>query len=195
MESAKHEINKESLMKLVGKPVVESLAILSETLTIGEAESAARVLADAFGDRCSFAKLLGADSAERRENEKKLLTGFQNNLNLLIEKTWVEKSDEELKEQVLYRLKLFCARLSEYRYADSYNDFMEIIHDTVYLMFGQQAKKDDFSEYALRIDPEFGIFWQYVETLAGKDHSLKEKKACEICRVMLLLGMVFLANY
>jgi hypothetical protein len=195
MESAKHEINTESLMELVGKPVVESLAVLSGAIPVGEAEKAARVLADVFGDRGSFSKLLGEDSAERREKEKKLLTGFQNNLNLLIEKTWVEKTDEELKEQVLYRLKLFCARLSEYRYADSYNDFMEIIHDTVYLMFGKQAEKDDFPEYALRIDPDFGVFWQYVKTLAGKDHSLKEKKACETCRIMLLLGMVFLANY
>jgi hypothetical protein len=72
---------------------------------------------------------------------------------------------------------------------------MEIIRDTVYLMFGLQAKKDDFSEYAMRIDPDFGIFWQYVETLAEKDRPLKEKKACEVCRIMLLLGMVFLANY
>jgi hypothetical protein len=182
-------------MELVGRPVIDSLTVLSGAAAAGEVESAARVLAGAFGDRGNFAKLLGADSAERRENEKKLLTSFQNNLNLLIEKTWVEKSDEELKEQVLYRLKLFCARLSEYRYADSYNDFMEIIRDTVYLMFGPQAKKDEFSEYAMRIDPDFGIFWQYVEMLADKDHQLKEKKACDVCRIMLLLGMVFLANY
>jgi hypothetical protein len=195
MVTAKHEIDKNTLLELVGKPVVDSLAVLSGVSAIGEVETAARVLADAFGDNGNFAKLLGADNAERRENEKKLLTSFQNNLNLLIEKTWIEKSDEELKEQVLYRLKLFCARLSEYRYADSYNDFMEIIRDTVYLMFGQQVQKAEFSEYAMRIDPDFGIFWQYVEMLADKDHQLKEKKACEVCRIMLLLGMVFLANY
>jgi hypothetical protein len=195
MDTAKHEIDKKSFMELVGMPVVDALTVLSESATSSEVEASARVLAGVFGDGGCFSRLFGPDNAERRENEQKLLTSFQNNLNLLIEKTWVEKSDEELKEQVLYRLKLFCARLSEYRYADSYNDFMEIIRDTVYLMFGQQAKKTDFSEYAMRIDPEFGIFWQYVETLADKDHALKEKKECETCRIMLLLGMIFLANY
>jgi hypothetical protein len=195
MELAKHEINTEILLELVGRPVIDSLAVLSGNATAREVEKAARILAGAFGDRGNFAKLLARDSSEQQETEKKLLTSFQNNLNLIIEKTWVEKSDQELKEQVLYRLKLFCARLSEYRYADSYNDFMEIIRDTVYLMFGQQAKKDDFPEYAVRIDPDFGIFWQYVETLANKDRPLKEKKASEECRIMLLLGMTFLANY
>jgi hypothetical protein len=194
MALTKHEIT-ESLLELAGQSVVNALKVLSGAANYNEIENAAHVLAQVFGDKTKFAGLLGADSPRRQENEQKLLVSFQNNLNLLVGKTWVEQSDEELKQQVLYRLKLFCARLSEYRYGDSYNDFMEIIRDTVYLMFGQQARKDDFSFYALRIDPEFGVFWQYVETLTKKDRPLKDKKACKQCRIMLLLGMFFLANY
>jgi hypothetical protein len=190
-----HETFKKSLLELVGPQAMKALEVLSGTGGLRDIECAAGVFAEAFGDKNKFSGLLGADSPERRKNEKKLLAGFQNNLNLLIEKTWVEKIDEELKQQVLYRLKLFCSRVSEYRYADSYNDFMEIIRDTVYLLFGPQAQKDDFPEYAIRIDPEFGLFWQYVQALSAKNLCLKEKKAYEECRLMLLLGMTFLANY
>ena len=60
----------------------------------------------------------------------------------------------------------------------------------VYLMFGSQAKSKDFAEYALRIDPEFGIFWWYVSSIP-KDAEWESEKN----RVVILLGMYFLANY
>jgi hypothetical protein len=193
MATAKHAQDSQHLREYMGRPVMDALKALSQSSGIRNMENAVCVLAASFGDKDTFRELLGQDTDARHEHEKKLLNSFQNNLNLLIEKTWVEKADEELKQQVLYRLKLFCSRISDYRYGDSYNDFMEIIHDTVYLMFGPEAKKEDFPEYAIRIDPEFGIFWQYVETLAKKN--LKAKNAAEECRLMLLLGMFFLANY
>ena len=57
-------------------------------------------------------------------------------------------------------------------------------------MFGAQAKKDDFLEYALRIDPGFGIFWWYISNLPPKSEWSEEKS-----RLAILLGMYFLANY
>ena len=69
-------------------------------------------------------------------------------------------------------------------------DFISILSDVVYLMFGTQAKTPDFAEYALRIDPDFGIFWWYVQSLPKNNVWGNEKT-----RVVIMLGMFFLANY
>ncbi|MBO5136997.1 MAG: hypothetical protein J6B81_00675 [Spirochaetaceae bacterium] len=122
--------------------------------------------------------------------EKKLTLSFNNNLKLLVEKTWVEPADATVKEQVLYRLEKLCTKLEERDYNGCYIDFISVLTDVVYLMFGSQAKKEDFPEYALRIDPEFGIFWWYVQSLPQKVIWPAEKN-----RLVMLLGMYFLANY
>ena len=122
--------------------------------------------------------------------EDKLISSFNNNLVLLIQKTWVEKSDEELKAQVLYHLKEFEKLIQAKSYTASYKSFLEIVDTVVYLMFGSQTKTKDFDEYALRIDPEFGIFWWYIKSLPA-DVSWSEDKT----RIAILLGMYFLANY
>jgi hypothetical protein len=183
----------------IGKEIFNALGILENCYLpeqrLETIEQAAGVIADVFGDRAKFNGLLGKESPERFEKEKKLRIGFQNNLNLLIEKTWIEKSDEALKEQVLYRLKLYCARLAEKRYLESQHDFMEVLNDTVYLLFGAQSKKPDFAEYAVRIDPEFGIFWQYIRILSAQTKEPGLPEHSEKCRVLLLLGMFFLENY
>ena len=183
----------------IGEKILTALDILKNCYlpeqSLESIEDAACVIADVFGDGSKFKALLGKDSPERIGKEKKLRIGFQNNLNLLIEKTWIEKSDEALKEQGLYRLKLYCARLSEKRYVESQHDFMEVLNDTVYLLFGAQSKKPDFDEYALRIDPEFGIFWQYIRILISHTQTPSVPEHSEKCRVLLLLGMFFLENY
>jgi hypothetical protein len=183
----------------IGKEVLNALGVLENCYALEQSlesiEAAAVVIADVFGDGAKFKGLLGKELPERREKEKKLLAGFQNNLNLLIEKTWIEKADEALKEQVLYRLKLYCSRLADRRYLDSQHDFMEVLNDTVYLLFGAQSKKPDFAEYAMRIDPEFGIFWQYIRILSTHTQTALLPEQGEKCRVLLLLGMFFLENY
>ncbi len=124
------------------------------------------------------------------EREERLAQSFHKNLKLLVEKTWVEASDITVKDQVLYRIDKLCEKLSARDYANCYRDFIAVLLDVVYLMFGSQAKKEDFTEYALRIDPEFGIFWWYL-------HSLPKERVWgnEKCRIIILLGMYFLANY
>ena len=109
---------------------------------------------------------------------------------MLIQKTWVEKSDEELKAQVLYQLEEFSSSINSKSYIESYNSFFTILDNVVYLMFGVQSKSKDFDEYALRIDPEFGIFWWYITELPHNSDWSQEK-----VRLALLLGMYFLANY
>lgn len=63
-------------------------------------------IADAFGADGFFKKI--ADSST--DAESKLISSFHNNLVLLVQKTWVEQSDEDLKAQVLYHLEEFARK-------------------------------------------------------------------------------------
>ena len=135
----------------------------------------------------SIAAMFGYSGSFESEDEHKLVQSFKNNLKLLIEKTWVEKSDIALKEQILFQLEKFC---NESDWTKNFSEFLTILNETVYLMFGQQTKSGDFGEYSLRIDPGFGIFWWYVKSLPATAEWPVEK-----CRNAVLLGMYFLANY
>ena len=59
------------------------------------------LIAKMFGYEGDFSSLV------RGGEEQRLLTSFKHNLTLLIQKTWVEKSDIALKEQILYQLESF----------------------------------------------------------------------------------------
>ena len=60
-------------------------------------ESSADAIAIAFGSGKGFSKM-------KEDAVEKLVSSFKNNLTLLIQKTWVEKSDIALKDQLLYQL-------------------------------------------------------------------------------------------
>lgn len=135
----------------------------------------------------SIAAMFGYSGSFESEDEHKLVQSFKNNLKLLIEKIWVEKSDIALKEQILFQLEKFC---NESDWTKNFSEFLTILNEAVYLMFGQQTKSGDFGEYSLRIDPGFGIFWWYVKSLPATAEWPVEK-----CRNAVLLGMYFLANY
>ena len=135
----------------------------------------------------SIAAMFGYSGSFESEDEHKLVQSFKNNLKLLIEKTWVEKSDIALKEQILFQLEKFC---NESDWTKNFSEFLTILNEAVYLLFGQQTKSGDFGEYSLRIDPGFGIFWWYVKSLPATAEWPVEK-----CRNAVLLGMYFLANY
>ena len=143
-------------------------------------ESFGDVIAIAFGSEKGFSKM-------KKDAVEKLVTSFKNNLTLLIQKTWVEKSDIALKDQLLYQLNIF---LSNDSWKDNYVLFLQLINQAVFLMFGQKPDTPDFAEYTLRIDPEFGIFWWYVSNLPPTTDWSEDK-----CRLAMMLGMYFLANY
>ena len=143
-------------------------------------EASADLIAIAFGAEKGFSKI-------KKDGIQKLVNSFKNNLTLLIQKTWVEKSDIALKDQLLYQLDVF---LSNDSWKDNYILFLQLINQAVFLMFGQKPDTPDFAEYTLRIDPEFGIFWWYISNLPTKTEWSEEK-----CRLAMMLGMYFLANY
>ena len=139
------------------------------------------VIANTFGYSKDFASM-------NEESISKLLISFKNNLTLLIQKTWVEKSDIALKDQLLFQLDQLLK--DNQTWLENYGLFRQIINQAVFLMFGQQTDSEEFTEYTLRIDPEFGIFWWYISNLPDSINWAEEK-----CKIAMLLGMYFLANY
>ncbi len=178
------------ISQIVDKNVIKAMETFISDTDVKSVSSASLVLAGVFGNERDFNHLLNDETSLKENAEKKLISSFHNNLQLLVQKTWVEKADEALKEQILERLNCFCEHVKTSDYVKSYESFITVLHDAVYLMFGAQAKKDDFSEYALRIDPGFGIFWWYLQNLP-QTCAWESFKV----RLALLLGMFFLANY
>ncbi len=182
--------NDDAMPDVVKKAATEVLPKFVSTASANVISASAVQLAAAFGDQGDFRVIVSGKDAGRDAAERKLVTGFQRNLELLVQKTWVEKADEAMKEDMLFRINALCKNLSRYDYHTSLSEFLPVLHDVVYLLFGSLAKADGFLEYAVRIDPDFGFFWYYINSLpAHKDWS--EEK----CRAAVLLGICFLANF
>ena len=156
-----------------------------------ELGSSSLKISKAFGRCASFEIYTDKTNVDA---EKNLIESFRKNIQLLVQKTWVEKDDEECKEDALYRINSLCEKLinSEHSaaYKESFEDCFAILHDVVTLLFGDLVKTDSFVEYAFRFDPDFGFFWYYVTRLS-KVEIISEEKA----RYASLLAMFFLANF
>ncbi|MGL4987032.1 MAG: hypothetical protein ACRC5H_07855 [Treponemataceae bacterium] len=170
--------------------LISTLPVLLKAHSDAEILQSSTCIADAFGQLQTFEKLVDDSSADAPTYETKQLSSFYNNLNLLLQKTWVEKHDEDLKEQLYVYLDTYKEEFGRQKYENSYTIFLKILEDVGFLMFGSQSSQEDFLDYALRIDPVFGIFWWYCKNLP-ESHDWPAKKT----RIILLLGMIFIANY
>jgi hypothetical protein len=143
-----------------------------------------------------FAEILSIGADYKRiqstqSNIHQLLGHFQNNLDLLIQKTWVEKADEIRKEKLLDRLPGFIAEIEAEDYHKALKDFGGILEELAYLFFGAQSHKDDFTEYTFRIDTQMGLFWWY-----GGQIGCLSKAADKTClKAVLLIGICYLTNF
>jgi hypothetical protein len=149
----------------------------------------------------AFAKSLGIGneyqrilSLEKGNAElRTFLEHFQNNLDLLIQKTWVEKSDEARKEKLQDKIPSFMASIEREDFQKAIKEFGSILEELAYLFFGAQSGKDDFTEYTFRIDAQMGLFWWY----GGKLSLLKEISSPDdnVLWAVLLLGLCYLTNF
>ena len=171
----------ELIKEFIEKNVIDSLKTLLESSDDGEITKSASVVASQFG--------AGFDISSE-ESVKKLINSFRKNLTLLIQKTWVDSADISLKEEILVKLEKYCISIEEDKWAEVFGSFIKILDSVIYLMFGSTSKTADFTEYALRIDPEFGIFWWYVKSLPATNDWTNEKN-----KAVMLIAMFFLANY
>jgi hypothetical protein len=182
--------NDDSMPDVVKNAVSGGLPLFIQTTDDASLEGPVLQLAAAFGDQGEFLSLMSRKDAERDEAEAKLVQSFRKNSELLVQKTWVEKADESLKEEMLFRINTLCTNLSRYNYHTSLSEFLPVLHDIVYLLFGTLAKTEGFLEYAVRIDPDFGFFWYYINSLPPHAEWTEEK-----CRSAVLLGIFFLSNF
>jgi len=148
-----------------------------------------------------FADKLGVGTDYRRLDAgwgnpgelEKLLHSFRNNLELLIQKTWVEKADEDRKEKLLDRIPGFIALINEGDYFKALGEFGGILEELAWLLFGSQSHENDFYDYVFRIDHQLGLFWWYGGQL---EHFLSaEQKDGETFREVLLLGLCYLTDF
>jgi hypothetical protein len=148
----------------------------------------------------AFAEILGIGA-----DYKNLLAGngcphsfwghFQNNLDLLIQKTWVEKADEIRKEKLLNQIPKFIADIEQENYPGALGEFAAILEELAYLLFGAQSHKDDFIEYALRIDTQMGLFWWYGGQLGRFLSDVPSGVDKDSLLAILLIGLCYLTNF
>ena len=150
----------------------------------------------------AFADILGIGDDYRKQwktykseqTPGKYLEHFQNNLDLLIQKTWVEKADEIRKENLLDKVPPFIALIENGDYPKALEEFGEILEELAYLFFGTESQNEDFAEYALRIDTRIGLFWWYGGQINGAKNWLKQVDR-NVIYALLLLGICYLTDF
>ena len=182
------------LPEQIHKAVVEYLPAF---LSAEDAEALAvqaLLIARAFHSGGSFEQVFTDTEPITRHYQINLIRSFEKNVRLLLDKMWVEKADEDVKEDVLYRLRCFCESMQQAEnpvdYARLLPECLGVLHDVVLLLFGKQIDSSGFLEYAIRIDPDFGLFWYYLECLTAQP-----KFSAEKARLAIFLGIYFLANF
>ena len=154
----------------------------------------ALLIARAFHTGGTFEQVFTGAEPITQHYQINLIRSFEKNVRLLVDKMWVEKADEDVKEDVLYRLRCFCESMQQAENPVDYEELLPeclgVLHDVVLLLFGRQIDNEGFLEYAIRIDPDFGLFWYYLECLRAQP-----KLSAEKARLAIFLGIYFLANF
>jgi len=150
--------------------------------------------AKALGIGVEYQRLLALD--KNSGDLQVFLEHFQNNLDLLIQKTWVEKSDEARKEKLQDKIPPFMVSIEQGDFQKAIDEFGAILDELAYLFFGVQSGADDFTEYTFRIDAQMGLFWWYGGKLSSRE--FKDRNGGSDDKVLwavLLLGLCYLTNF
>jgi hypothetical protein len=154
----------------------------------GPTLAAVEAFADVLGIGMEFKRLIRGSSSGEFQH---FLAHFQNNLALLISKTWVEKSDEIKKENLQRRLPVLISFINNGDYESALAEFGIILDELAFLFFGNQSLKEDFTEYALRIDTQMGLFWWYGSQIRTQNLKIDSN----ILRALLLIGICYLTSF
>jgi hypothetical protein len=103
----------------------------------------------------------------------------------------VEKSDEARKEQLQRRLPVLIGFIESGDWRAALEEFGAVLDELAYLFFGVQSLKEDFTEYALRIDTQMGLFWWYGSQIRTKNLKIDDN----ILRALLLIGICYLTSF
>jgi len=161
----------------------------------GPSLKAATDFAIALGIGTEYKKLLNLSKKSSTELGE-FLGHFQDNLDLLIQKTWVEKADEARKEKLQNEVPGFVEGIEKRNFQQALEDFGEILEELAYLFFGTQSTREDFSEYTFRIDEQMGLFWWYGSQLGCLKEIIKDSSDNdEALWAVLLIGICYLTNF
>jgi hypothetical protein len=144
-----------------------------------------------LGNPGEFYQYLTGSSGERLIRIERLVKMFRQNIELLVKKTWVEKSDEKRKTKLIDALSGFSQEFLSGKIDESLRSFISIAHDIAYLLFGEQSRNGDFIEYTFRIEPKLGLFWWFVSQIE-RDRAAQNR---ELAKIEVLLGIYFLASF
>jgi hypothetical protein len=161
----------------------------------GPSVDAAIAFSEILGIGADYRNLLAAENRSGSGALNSFWGHFQNNLDLLIQKTWVEKADEIRKEKLLNRIPAFIADIEQKNYQKALEEFGVILEELAYLFFGAQSHKDDFTEYALRIDTQMGLFWWYGGQLERSLSPGPPGMDKGSLLAVLLIGICYLTNF
>ena len=164
------------------------------SLEKGSNPAAAAKFAEALGIGTEYQRIL--ELKKDTEQMCTFLGHFQNNLDLLIQKTWVEKADETRKEKLQGEIPHLLDLIVKEDYQQALKEFGAILEELAYLFFGTQSSKDDFTEYAFRVDAQIGLFWWYGSQLGSLKKTNKNiSLGDEFLRTVLLIGVCYLTNF
>ena len=139
-----------------------------------------------------------APRPERLARIDRLLRIFRENVELLVHKTWVEKSEEKPKDRLLEDLVAFEREFRDGAVCPAFKRFVALANSIASLLFGHQSTAEDFLAYCFRIDPKFGLFFWYVgelEKQAREGAREGDKRTNELMTVETLLGVYVLSSF
>lgn len=161
-----------------------------------ERAGAAVSFADILGNPGEFKQYVLGPSGDRLARIDRLLRIFKENVELLVHKTWVEKSDEKRKEKLLEELASFEREFRDGAVAQSFKRFVALSRSIAHLLFGAQSHADDFLLYCFRIDPKLGLFFWFIGELELQSRDEGKPSASEdLMRTEALIGIYILSSF
>lgn len=171
---------------------------MTEVSTPAERAECAVSFADILGNPGEFHQYVQGKSTERLARIDHLLHVFRENVELLVHKTWVEKTDEKRKEKLLEELSAFDREFREGSIVPAFKRFVALARSIAHLLFGAQSRADDFLVYCFRIDPKLGLFFWYVGELEAmsRDESLAVGHGLDdLLTIETLIGVYVLSSF
>ncbi len=161
-----------------------------------ERETLAIKLADALGNPGEFGVYLRGNAEERLIRSFHLMRVFRENMELLIDKTWVDHSEEKPKERLHEDLESLIADWRKNSVQSAFLRFVSIARSVPALLFGPTGRSPEFLEYAFRIDPKFGLFFLIVGELERQTRSESEPSdRAGLLHLEILIGAYVLSSF
>lgn len=150
-------------------------------------------IADILGNSGEFQQYVTGQASDRLARIDRLLRVFQENVELLVHKTWVEKAEERPKARLLEDLGAFEREFRDGAVSIAFKRFVALANSMASLLFGHQSKAEDFVAYCFRIDPKFGLFFWFIGEL--EKQAREGSYTDELLKVETLLGVYALSSF